>query len=208
MRFLEGDALLWQRVSNLVCGPLGWNACSATQFCFCQLSGCGSERQPVRITFQPGSSWSHIGRYGETMIQTDASMNLAVTMQDSEHGFRYLVLHEFGHALGLLHEQEHPQGLPWDYAAFERWHLERGYDVERARVFWFQRVDPSCVVAGPYNPFALMHYYAPPEWFRDGMARGGSHLITQPECAQVERWFGPPRERWTETFLPWVARGT
>ncbi len=206
VQFLDGALPMWGKVADLITGPYGWNACSSVQFHFCQVQGC-TQQEPhaaVRITFAKGSSWSYLGAYGNIHPFTGATMNLAVDGNTSYGGFCHAVLHEFGHALGLLHEQEHPQGLPWDVAAFERWHRERGYDVEAARQFWFRSASPDSSVPGPYDPNAIMHYYVPAEWMLDRVSRGGSNNITPRECAWVEHLFGPPPQRWGNIFLPIV----
>ncbi|KAJ4114755.1 hypothetical protein NW768_011309 [Fusarium equiseti] len=65
----------------------------------------------VRITFDPkDGSWSYIGRQCDSISTTEATMNLAwldkftpITANE-----KAVILHEFGHALGLLHEHQSP----------------------------------------------------------------------------------------------------
>lgn len=64
----------------------------------------------IRISFdEAGGSWSTIGKDALGVDKTEATMNLGwATDTTPEKEFSSVVLHEFGHALGLLHEHNHP----------------------------------------------------------------------------------------------------
>lgn len=65
----------------------------------------------IRIAFNPrDGSWSYVGKYIEQIPRRDPTMNLgwvdkrsAINEED-----RALVLHEFGHTLGMAHEHQSP----------------------------------------------------------------------------------------------------
>jgi len=65
----------------------------------------------IRISFDPnGGSWSYVGNENSTIDHNKPTMNLGWlkggdTISDSERG---VILHEFGHVLGLLHEHQSP----------------------------------------------------------------------------------------------------
>ncbi len=57
---------------------------------------------------------------GTDASSVDTSMNLiflknqsSIYSADRDRGYRYLILHEFGHALGLLHEHQRPNNIVW-----------------------------------------------------------------------------------------------
>ena len=67
----------------------------------------------IRISFDPSSgSWSLVGRRCEEVVNNEeATMNLSgVRSTSTSIGLeeRRVVLHEFGHALGLIHEHQSP----------------------------------------------------------------------------------------------------
>lgn len=71
----------------------------------------------IRIAFDPaGGSWSYVGSDAATVAKKGKpTMNLGwATETTAESSFVSVVLHEFGHAIGLLHEHNHPAAaLKW-----------------------------------------------------------------------------------------------
>ncbi|SPO47202.1 uncharacterized protein PSANT_04890 [Moesziomyces antarcticus] len=66
----------------------------------------------VRIRFNPkDGSWSYVGTDSHTLQLQDATMNLAWVQPSGAvptKNERAVILHEFGHVLGLLHEHQSP----------------------------------------------------------------------------------------------------
>lgn len=64
----------------------------------------------IRISFDPdGGSWSMVGTDARSIVHGEPTMNLGwATETTPEKAFASVVLHEFGHAIGLLHEHNHP----------------------------------------------------------------------------------------------------
>ena len=74
------------------------------------------ESADIRISFdEGGGSWSMIGTEAKSVAKGEATMNLGwATEQTPESDFASVVLHEFGHAICLLHEHNHPElDLRW-----------------------------------------------------------------------------------------------
>src|SRR6202035_3432372 len=68
----------------------------------------------IRVGFaQKCGHWSLIGNSASDVEQDQPTMNLDINNRTSEEEFARSILHEFGHALGMLHEHQSPaNGIP------------------------------------------------------------------------------------------------
>lgn len=154
------------------------------------------------VRFVPGSGcWSYVGRVGGAQeITLDAACDVGT------------VIHEIGHAIGLVHEHQRPDRddhvtIHWD-------NLEEGAEP------YFQTVDAT--PRGPYDTGSRMHYFptafsgrcdargrcSPTITLRDGSLYEANHDGLSPldvegvralyagedaPCAEVDRLSGPNR---------------
>jgi hypothetical protein len=115
----------------------------------------------IRVNFQPllkNSGSSRIGTDALTGHPHDASMHLGTYF--SSPGYEGMVTHEFGHALGLQHEHQHPDaGIPWDREKTYDYYARTGglsrQEVD-ANVFPFDRIPGQTYT--PYDRQSVMHY--------------------------------------------------
>lgn len=110
VRFLEGNADLQEKVKEKA---LDWTRYANIKFEFVN----GKEDADIQIAFQEGAgSWSYIGIDANTIDPGEPTMNfgwLDANTPDKE--YTRVVKHEFGHALGLIHEHQNPAGgIKWD----------------------------------------------------------------------------------------------
>ncbi|MBA3430063.1 MAG: Tolloid-like protein 1, partial [Actinobacteria bacterium] len=73
----------------------------------------------IRISFQHSGSWSYIGTDAKTIASNQPTMNYGwLTPTTPYEEYQRVVRHEFGHALGCIHEHQNPAGnIPWDKEA-------------------------------------------------------------------------------------------
>lgn len=73
--------------------------------------------------------------------------------------FRGTVLHEFGHALGLIHEHMSPtSGIQWDSAAVYARKGLTGWSTEMTNAQLFKKYNISYTNGTKYDPKSIMHY--------------------------------------------------
>ncbi|KAI2613380.1 hypothetical protein GGR54DRAFT_650970 [Hypoxylon sp. NC1633] len=110
----------------------------------------------IRITFvYEGGSESCLGRRSEEIAANMGTMK--INMNSSIVKIQADVLHEFGHALGLIHEHQHPEcKLKFDRLELMRKYSENFIDQNYGRDRFIG------TTATPYDVQSIMHY--PVQW--------------------------------------------
>lgn len=115
--FLEGDARLRRRVAAVA---REWSEHCAIGFVFDEFipgdDPTAQESAEIRIAFSLPGSWSYIGTDALAIPADRPTMNFGwLTPHTAQEEVERVVLHEFGHALGLIHEHQNPQAqIPWE----------------------------------------------------------------------------------------------
>jgi len=125
----------------------------------------------IRVSFRYAGSWSSIGNSClEIKDDSVPTMNFGWLRRADAQEARRVVLHEFGHALGLLHEHQSP-------AAEIEWDKDRVVTDLQAGPGWTAEViDRNLFVPAAreetqfsaFDPRSIMIYPIPKEWLRKG----------------------------------------
>lgn len=123
-----------------------------------------SQDAEIRIAFQDDGAWSYIG--------TDC-LNIPRNTHTMNFGWldKAVVLHEFGHALGMIHEHQNPLGGI-------NWNKPKVYsDLGGSPNFWdeetvdrnmFEIYDVDQINGTVVDKNSIMLYFIPQEWTIDG----------------------------------------
>src|SRR5262249_35427714 len=132
----------------------------------------------IRIAFQQGNgSWSYIGTLcRQIRPQEKPTMNYGwLTPGSSDDEVRRVVLHEFGHALGLIHEHQNPKGgIHWNRDAVIR-DLSgppNNWDVATIENNMFHYYPEGDITGTNLDSTSIMMYPIPAAWTLDGFSTG------------------------------------
>jgi len=160
IRFLEGDAAVQAKVKAVA---KKWLDFANIYFAFVD-----AEPSHVRIGFAKGAgSWSLIGKDSLTIKNVAMpTMNLGwLTPETPDHEYSRVVLHEFGHALGCIHEHQHPAaGIDWNKpAVYDYYKKTNGWDQAKVDKQIFDAYDRNLLVSTKAaDPQSIMMYPIPP----------------------------------------------
>lgn len=179
-RFLDGDAKQRKKVEAKA---HMWEQYANVKFKF-----VASGDAEIRISFTADAgSWSAVGT--DALVEQyypkyQPTMNYGWLKADTEdREYERIVLHEFGHALGLIHEHQNPSAkLRWNKVAV--YHAFSGspnyWDIEQINVNIFERYSSAIVTdTTRFDPDSIMLYMFPGELFLDGQGTKMNYTLSR-----------------------------
>lgn len=159
IRFFDGSSALRSRVMNY--------AREWTLFANLNFRVVSSGPADIRVSFvQNGASWSMIGNSSARSNQNSPSMNFGWLDDNTpDYEVKRTVLHEFGHALGLLHEHQNPAGgIPWNEdAVYDHYYRTQGWDRKTTYDNVMATANRDATQYSAYDHASIMHYPISPE---------------------------------------------
>jgi hypothetical protein len=171
VKFLEGAKSLQERVQKVAEEWTGGDMAKIT------FRVTDDDDADIRIAFQQGNgSWSYLGTDCRRIPRNEHTMNygwLSSTSPDRE--LRPVVLHEFGHALGLIHEHQNPnRPIKWNKTAVYEDLQGPPNNWTKAQVDrnMFKKYDPDALESTETDPLSIMMYPIPKAWTIDDFSAG------------------------------------
>jgi hypothetical protein len=143
-----------------------------------------NQRNHIRVTFNAPINFnqSMIGRQA-TLITDPAAptMHLGDVREDMPlERVRSVIRHEFGHALGLRHEHQHPAGgIQWNKPVVLAELKRYGWDAQKVQrnIFDVFATSYMCQGAPNFDPRSIMMYPISAGWTLDGYTVGQNTQI-------------------------------
>lgn len=157
----------------------------------------------IRISFgADDGSWSAVGN--DALIETyfprhQPTMNFGWLEDDSsDDEYARVVLHEFGHALGCIHEHSSPAaGLQWNkpkvYAYYSG--APNFWTREDVDTNIFERYSKKQTNFSAFDPDSIMLYEFPPEFFKQGGGTHANRKLSKTDKEFVARMYPKPAKR-------------
>ena len=153
----------------------------------------------IKIDFdRDGFSWSMVGTDALGIPFNFSTMHFGAFDDTSPEALvRSVVLHEFGHALGLIHEHQSPvAGIQWNRAQVYA-------DMAGATPLWdrakvdanvFSRYSVSSTNFSQYDPTSIMQYPYPASWTLDGRGTPFNSTLSATDIEFIRRWYPYPTD--------------
>jgi serralysin len=165
VRFLDGSPAVQQKVKQYA---EAWHPHSNVTFDF------GSSGQAeIRVAFvQDGTSWSAVGTDAlnqDWFPSNQPTMNFGwLTETSPEDEYSRVVIHEFGHALGCIHEHQNPSTeIPWNREAVYRYYAARGWSKQVVDHNIFRKYEKDQTQFSQFDRESIMLYAIPAELLTD-----------------------------------------
>ena len=155
--FMDGNPQVQAKVEQVA---KTWEQFANIEFHF----GTDPESE-IRVSFTPGGSWSYMGTDAKTRPINEPTLSLGWLTRDTpDVEYDRVVLHEFGHALGCIHEHQSPAiEIPWDKPAVYRYYAQFGWDQAKVDFNVFEKYSESQTQFTEFDPESIMVYPIPNE---------------------------------------------
>ena len=157
----------------------------------------GTQTAIIKIDFDPDrSSWSAIGRDALSIPFNFSTMHFG-TFNDntSDSEFSRKVLHEFGHALGLIHEHQSPTaGIQWDKEKVYETYKKQNPPWDKGMVDRniFDKYSKSSTNFSQFDPTSIMVYPIDASLTLNGQGIALNPTLSATDKQYIARWYPYP----------------
>lgn len=147
----------------------------------------------IRIGLSPREgSWSYMGRDALYLDSLSKTMNFGwFNDRTTDAEIRRTTLHEFGHALGLIHEHQNPlQNIQWDTEKVYTYYAQsQGWSRSDVDQNLFRKYSASQTQYCRYDPLSIMHYAVPKQLTLNGFEVRWNSVLSAEDKAFISRMY-------------------
>lgn len=145
--------------------------------------------------FYNGQSWSLVGRDALSTASNLYTMNFGWfydTTHDEE--FSRVVIHEFGHVLGFLHEHKSPLSpLQWNLPkAYQYFYDKDGWSEAEVNKQVIEKYTQNNTNFSAYDPLSIMHYMIPQELLLNSSGTPLNYAPSATDILYARLWYPFP----------------
>lgn len=184
VQFLDGSKELRAKVLNDLAL---WTPDTCIQFEQVESDGW------IRVKFDANKgNWSKIGTQAlKVKDKTIQTLNLSITDTTHPAVIKALVLHEFGHALGMMHEHQHPDSnIPWKEDAVLNYYREKhGWKDEDTRYNVLKKYASNHFNGSSYDAKSIMVYAIPKELRTDSVEIKQTYTLSKLDREWIKKFY-------------------
>ena len=185
--FMDGNLDLRQRVLQVA---NEWRTVGGANVVFIEGNVDDAD---IRVSFQGSGYWSYLGTQALDFPKSEQTMNLQFPRNVSQKELRRVTLHEFGHALGLLHEHASPlSDISWDKEAVYKHYMRPPNcwiqaDIDM-QILTRERSGPD-LVATAFDRDSIMCYPVAAELTTDHKAIGWNTRLSATDKEFIKKFY-------------------
>lgn len=202
VRFLDGDPAVQKRIEPYA---QMWATYANLHFTF------GTDpNAEIRISFQQPGSWSYIGTDALTIPKHQPTMNFGwLTPDTSDDEYARVVTHEFGHAIGCIHEHQNPStNIPWNKAAVYDYYAgpPNNWTKEQVDINLFTRYSADITQFSAFDRESIMLYPIPNAFTEGDFEVGWNRTLSATDKRYIAKLYpGVKKAKDQEVLLERVA---
>ena len=178
VKFIDGVPEVQDKVAKIA---KEWETVANIHLDF--VTGTASE---LRVSFaEKGFSWSTVGTDALTVGRTKATVNFGwLDPSTAMREYQRVVRHEFGHALGMIHEHQNPaaQGvIPWDKPKVYAYYALQGWSKDDVDTNIFEVYSEDSTNHTEFDPTSIMEYAIP-----DSLTKGSYSIGWNTELSALD----------------------
>jgi hypothetical protein len=172
--FLDGDPAVQGRIPRFA---EVWSEVANITFDF------GTDpNAEIRVSFEDSGSWSWIGTQCLAIPANEPTMNYGwLTPATGDDEYSRVVTHEFGHALGCIHEHQNPvAGIPWNKPAVYAYYQgpPNNWSKQDVDTNLFNRYSSTLTQFSSFDPASIMAYPIPAEFTNNQLVIGMNRVLS------------------------------